>query len=366
MTKCSVKSCANDSRSSLKKDGVSYFNFPRDPIRFAEWAAIIAKGRGDKNYKPSKRTVVCSDHFSHLDIYTTDKGYKRLIRCAKPTLSLMENNGSNDNNICQKLVKLEEESNELSYLVENNESNYHNICQKPVKIEEESNESSYLVENNESNHHNICQKPVKIEEESNESSYLIENNESNHHNICQKPVKVEEESKESSYYLQLIRNNGSNDHSMCQKSVKIEEESIESSYLIENNRSKDHNICQNSVKIEEESNESSYVVTYNAQDIFSYSESSTQQAHDYDNSEEMQQTPSSSLSIGSILDTPMEVVLKKKLNKYEEMIKNKNRQIDRLQKQIKRLAKKNIDLKKAVYVYKKRKEKDLFKVGVLH
>ncbi|CAH2990829.1 unnamed protein product [Chilo suppressalis] len=335
MTKCSVKSCANDSRSSLKKDGVSYFNFPRDPIRFAEWAAIIAKGRGDKNYKPSKRTVVCSDHFSHLDIYTTDKGYKRLIRCAKPTLSLMENNGSNDNNICQKLVKLEEESNELSYLVENNESNYHNICQKPVKIEEESNESSYLVENNESNHHNICQKPVKIEEESNESSYLIENNESNHHNICQKPVKVEEESKESSY-------------------------------LIENNRSKDHNICQNSVKIEEESNESSYVVTYNAQDIFSYSESSTQQAHDYDNSEEMQQTPSSSLSIGSILDTPMEVVLKKKLNKYEEMIKNKNRQIDRLQKQIKRLAKKNIDLKKAVYVYKKRKEKDLFKVGVLH
>ncbi|CAH2990830.1 unnamed protein product [Chilo suppressalis] len=307
MTKCSVKSCANDSRSSLKKDGVSYFNFPRDPIRFAEWAAIIAKGRGDKNYKPSKRTVVCSDHFSHLDIYTTDKGYKRLIRCAKPTLSLMENNGSNDNNICQKLVKLEEESNELSYLVENNESNYHNICQKPVKIEEESNESSYLIENNESNHHNICQKPVKVEEESKESSYLIENN-----------------------------------------------------------RSKDHNICQNSVKIEEESNESSYVVTYNAQDIFSYSESSTQQAHDYDNSEEMQQTPSSSLSIGSILDTPMEVVLKKKLNKYEEMIKNKNRQIDRLQKQIKRLAKKNIDLKKAVYVYKKRKEKDLFKVGVLH
>lgn len=51
--------------------------------------------------------------------------------------------------------------------------------------------------------------------------------------------------------------------------------------------------------------------------------------------------------------------MKKKLNLFEKIILNKNRQIDRLQKQNKRLIKKNISLKKAVSMLQNRKGIDV-------
>ncbi|XP_038213302.1 uncharacterized protein LOC119833386 isoform X2 [Zerene cesonia] len=182
MTKCSVKNCPNNTISKLKKDGVSYFSFPHNPVRCSKWAAIIGTARGEEFYKPRKGSVVCSDHFPQSDIYTTIKGYRRLVRSAKPTLLHMSH---------------------------------------------------------------------------------------------------------------------------------ADQESV---------------LC---------------------------GESSYQRLHQDKNLEKLQQSPSSSLSNGSILDTPREVFMKKKINLLEKRIIDKNKKIDRLQKQNKRLAKKNITLKNALSIFNK-------------
>lgn len=69
-------------------------------------------------------------------------------------------------------------------------------------------------------------------------------------------------------------------------------------------------------------------------------------------SREIEKSPSRSMSIGSILDTPTKTLMKKKLNLCEKLIQNKNRQINRLQKQNKRLIKRNSTLKMALKVEK--------------
>ncbi|XP_038213301.1 uncharacterized protein LOC119833386 isoform X1 [Zerene cesonia] len=209
MTKCSVKNCPNNTISKLKKDGVSYFSFPHNPVRCSKWAAIIGTARGEEFYKPRKGSVVCSDHFPQSDIYTTIKGYRRLVRSAKPTLLLKDNNRSNVNN----------------------------IKQEPIQTDEG----------------------------------IISGHHMSH----------------------------------------ADQESV---------------LC---------------------------GESSYQRLHQDKNLEKLQQSPSSSLSNGSILDTPREVFMKKKINLLEKRIIDKNKKIDRLQKQNKRLAKKNITLKNALSIFNK-------------
>ncbi|CAG4941374.1 unnamed protein product [Colias eurytheme] len=211
MTKCSVKICRNSSIIKHKKDGVSYFSFPRNPIRCSKWAAIIGRSRGEEFYKPRIGSVVCSDHFPESDMYTTTKGFRRLIRSAKPTLLLQDNKASNDIIIKQELIE-------------------------------------------------------------------------------------------------------------------IEEETIGSAHL----------------------------VPQADQECFVNSESSYQPLHQDVNVEIKRQSLSSSLSIGSILDTPKEVFMKKKIDILEKRIIDKNKKIDALRKQNKRLVMRNISLKTALSAFKKR------------
>ncbi|XP_045492803.1 uncharacterized protein LOC123692157 isoform X2 [Colias croceus] len=187
-------------------------NFPRNPIRCSKWAAIIGRSRGEEFYKPRRGSVVCSDHFPESDMYTTTKGFRRLIRSAKPTLLLQDNKASNDNIIIK------------------------------------------------------------------------------------------------------------------QELIEIEEETIGSAHL----------------------------VPQADQEYFMNSESSYQPLHQDVNVEIKRQSPSSSLSIGSILNTPREVVMKKKIETLEKRIIDKNKKIDALRKQNKRLAKRNISLKTALSAFKKR------------
>ncbi|CAG5051260.1 unnamed protein product [Parnassius apollo] len=115
------------------------------------------------------------------------------------------------------------------------------------------------------------------------------------------------------------------DHDNNQQTIKQNEDSIELSFDIDNEFGNDEEICQqtNVVCLQEE------------------------------NSRKIEQSPSTSISIGSILDTPRKTVIKRKLNLCEKMILNKNRQINRLQKQNKRLIKKNTTLKKCLESIKK-------------
>ncbi|CAG5056103.1 unnamed protein product [Parnassius apollo] len=127
------------------------------------------------------------------------------------------------------------------------------------------------------------------------------------------------------------------DHDNNQQTIKQNEDSIELSFDIDNEFGNDEEICQqtNVVCLQEE------------------------------NSRKIEQSPSTSISIGSILDTPRKTVIKRKLNLCEKMILNKNRQINRLQKQNKRLIKKNTTLKNALKVLKSRKgidQTDLLKL----
>ncbi|CAH0722159.1 unnamed protein product, partial [Brenthis ino] len=86
MPRCSFKNCKNHTSRTLKKDGVSYFRFPRDPVRCAEWISIIARQRREEFFKPNQASVVCSKHFLENDEYETPKGIKRLRKTAVPQI----------------------------------------------------------------------------------------------------------------------------------------------------------------------------------------------------------------------------------------------------------------------------------------
>ncbi|XP_050671801.1 uncharacterized protein LOC126970119 [Leptidea sinapis] len=64
-------------------------------------------------------------------------------------------------------------------------------------------------------------------------------------------------------------------------------------------------------------------------------------------------SPTSSLSIGSILDTPRKVIIKHELQKCRKKLFNKEKVIDNLRKKNSRLVKKAISLKNALIIKKK-------------
>ncbi|XP_052746339.1 uncharacterized protein LOC112051008 isoform X18 [Bicyclus anynana] len=86
MPKCSFKKCKNHSSQTLKKDGVSYFRFPRDPRRRKKWTSIMATERSEELFKPNHSSVICSKHFLERDVYVTTKGIKRLNNTALPQI----------------------------------------------------------------------------------------------------------------------------------------------------------------------------------------------------------------------------------------------------------------------------------------
>ncbi|XP_045499186.1 THAP domain-containing protein 1-like [Colias croceus] len=86
MPKCSLKNCKNITSKILKKDGISYFRFPRDPIKCAEWTTIVGQQRCEENFKPNSSSVVCSEHFLDKDMYVTSQGIKRIRKTAVPSI----------------------------------------------------------------------------------------------------------------------------------------------------------------------------------------------------------------------------------------------------------------------------------------
>lgn len=87
MPKCSLKNCKNITSRRLKKDGISYFRFPRDPIRCGEWTSMVSQQRREDFFKPNNSSVVCSEHFLEEDMYVSSKGIKRIRKTAVPRVA---------------------------------------------------------------------------------------------------------------------------------------------------------------------------------------------------------------------------------------------------------------------------------------
>ncbi|CAH2101561.1 unnamed protein product [Euphydryas editha] len=88
MPQCCFKTCKNMTSRKQKKDGISYFRFPRDPIRCGEWTSIVSQQRREEFFKPNNASIVCSEHFFDEDMYVTEKGMKRLLKTAVPHVSV--------------------------------------------------------------------------------------------------------------------------------------------------------------------------------------------------------------------------------------------------------------------------------------
>ncbi|KAJ8714131.1 hypothetical protein PYW08_004682 [Mythimna loreyi] len=79
MPQCSFKNYKNHTSRTLKKDGITYFRFPRNPVQCAKWITIIARQRSEEFFKPTQGRVVCSKHFLETDKYVTKKGVTKKI-----------------------------------------------------------------------------------------------------------------------------------------------------------------------------------------------------------------------------------------------------------------------------------------------
>ncbi|CAH2084991.1 unnamed protein product [Euphydryas editha] len=89
MPQCVFKNCKNNHRNVKVSDGITFFRFPNDPFRFAEWVSIVAKERGEEFYSPCKNSTICSIHFDKLDI-TGNTQRRRLIKSAIPKLQIYD------------------------------------------------------------------------------------------------------------------------------------------------------------------------------------------------------------------------------------------------------------------------------------
>ncbi|CAH2069018.1 unnamed protein product, partial [Iphiclides podalirius] len=71
------------SSSNLRNHSVSYHMFPRDPILKKEWIKFC--NRND-DWIPSRRSVICSDHFTAASFQLFSNIRRMLVEGAKPTL----------------------------------------------------------------------------------------------------------------------------------------------------------------------------------------------------------------------------------------------------------------------------------------
>ncbi|KPJ15895.1 hypothetical protein RR48_09941 [Papilio machaon] len=59
------------------------WSFPNNPLRAAKWIAIVATERSEEFYKPTKNSVICSEHFDSNDIIGNTER-RRLDKTAVP------------------------------------------------------------------------------------------------------------------------------------------------------------------------------------------------------------------------------------------------------------------------------------------
>ncbi|CAK1584905.1 unnamed protein product [Parnassius mnemosyne] len=105
MPQCSFKNCKNHTSRTLKKDGISYFRFPRNPVRCAEWISVIARQRSEEFFMPTQRSVVCSKHFLDSDEYVTTKGMKRLHKTAVPRIEANDHDVEHKSSFDKKAIE---------------------------------------------------------------------------------------------------------------------------------------------------------------------------------------------------------------------------------------------------------------------
>ncbi|KAG6462541.1 hypothetical protein O3G_MSEX013329 [Manduca sexta] len=62
-----------------------FFRIPSDPIMRSRWTQIIRRSRCEELWKPSKYSLVCSDHFNKNEMYfVNNEGRRRLKKTAVP------------------------------------------------------------------------------------------------------------------------------------------------------------------------------------------------------------------------------------------------------------------------------------------
>ncbi|XP_072929610.1 uncharacterized protein [Epargyreus clarus] len=129
MPNCVVKSCKNYTAKVNKNDGISYFRFPRDPLRCAKWVNIISQSQGEEYFNPKKSNVICSDHFVNSDMYITDKGLRRLKKTSIPRFQTDNDSRDIDESV-EPIVSMQDNTAE-----QNESSNASHVDDSNVKEE---------------------------------------------------------------------------------------------------------------------------------------------------------------------------------------------------------------------------------------
>ncbi|XP_037299123.1 uncharacterized protein LOC115451743 isoform X1 [Manduca sexta] len=79
MSVCVFKVCRNYKGRSKTTHNVTYHRIPSDPIMRSRWTQIIQRSRCEELWKPSKYSLVCSDHFNKNEMYfVNNEGRRRL------------------------------------------------------------------------------------------------------------------------------------------------------------------------------------------------------------------------------------------------------------------------------------------------
>ncbi|KAL0858545.1 hypothetical protein ABMA27_012400 [Loxostege sticticalis] len=80
--RCCVPSCKNDSKHNSKSEGITFHVFPSEPTLQAAWLQAVGK----EDWKPQKRSAVCSEHFLCDDLYETKNGMRKVRSGAVPII----------------------------------------------------------------------------------------------------------------------------------------------------------------------------------------------------------------------------------------------------------------------------------------
>ncbi|KAL0809038.1 hypothetical protein ABMA28_012679 [Loxostege sticticalis] len=80
--RCCVPSCKNDSKHNSKSEGITFHVFPSEPTLQAAWLQAVGK----EDWKPQKRSAVCSEHFLCDDLYETKNGMRKVRTGAVPII----------------------------------------------------------------------------------------------------------------------------------------------------------------------------------------------------------------------------------------------------------------------------------------
>ncbi len=63
-----MPTCMSNTTGRTLKPGLSYHRIPAQPDRARQWLLVLKRAYIDiKTFKPSKNTVVCSEHFNETD-----------------------------------------------------------------------------------------------------------------------------------------------------------------------------------------------------------------------------------------------------------------------------------------------------------